>query len=254
MILDSFKLDGQVALVTGGNGDLGGGMAIALAEAGADIAVLYRTSYDSTRQSVTDLGRRCMGIQLDLAKATVPQLQGAVLQVINQLGRLDILINCAGTAQRIPALEYTEKAWDEVLRVNLKAAFFLSQAAAAHFRKRGRGKIINVGSLLSFQGGILNAPYTASKSGLLGLTRLLANEWAPLGINVNCIVPGYMDTRLCAPLKADPERNQQILSRIPAGRWGTPTDLQGAVVYLASGASDYVHGAALVVDGGWMCR
>lgn len=254
MILDLFKLDGQVALVTGGNGDLGQGMALALAEAGANIAVLYRTNFDSTRQGITNLGRRCMGIQLDLAKATVPQLQGAVQQVINQLGRLDILVNCAGTAQRTPALDYTEKAWDEVLRVNLKAAFFLSQAAAAHFRERGSGKIINVGSLLSFQGGILNAPYTSSKSGLLGLTRLLANEWAPLGINVNCIVPGYMDTRLCAPIKGDPQRNQEILTRIPAARWGTPADLQGAVVYLASRASNYVHGTTLVVDGGWMSR
>lgn len=254
MILDLFKLDGHVALVTGGGTGLGQGMAIALAEAGADIAVLYRSHFAPTRQAVAAMGRRCLGVQLDLAKATVPQLHGAVQQVINQLGRLDILINCAGTAHRARALEHSEQDWDEILRVNLKAAFFLSQAAAAHFAERGHGKIINVGSLLSIQGGLLNAAYTSSKSGLLGLTRLLANEWAPLGVNVNCIIPGYMDTPLCAPLRADPERNRAILDRIPANRWGTPQDLQGAVVYLASQASDYVHGAALVVDGGWLAR
>lgn len=254
MTLDVFKLDGHVALVTGGGSGLGRGMAIALAEAGADIAVLYRSDCSSTRQAVTALGRRCLALQLDLDKATVPQLQGAVLQVINQVGRLDILVNCAGTAHRVAALQYSEADWEEVLRVNLKAAFFLSQAAGRHFARRGRGKIINVGSLLSFQGGVLNAAYTASKSGLLGLTHLLANEWAPLGINVNCIIPGYMDTRFCAPLKADPERNQAILKRIPAGRWGQPEDLGGAVVFLASPASDYVHGAPLVVDGGWLSR
>jgi 2-deoxy-D-gluconate 3-dehydrogenase len=254
MIPDLFKLDGQVALVTGGSSGLGQAMTLALAEAGADIAILYRRNADATRQAVTSLGRRSLGIQLDLARATIPQLQGAVQQVINQLGRLDILLNCAGVTHRAPGLECSEQGWDETLRVNLKAPFFLSQAAAAHFREQGRGKIINVGSLMSLQGGILNAPYTSSKSGLLGLTRALANEWAPLGINVNCIIPGYMDTPLCAPLKDDPERNQAIVDRTPADRWGTPADLQGAVIYLASAASDYVHGAALAVDGGWLAR
>lgn len=254
MILDSFKLDGQVALITGGGTGLGQGMAIALAEAGADVAILYRSHLEPTRKAITPLGRRCLGVQLDLSKATVTQLQGAVQQVINMLGRLDILINCAGVAYRIPALEYGEKEWDDVMRVNLRAAFFLAQAAAAHFRERGHGKIINVGSLLSFQGGTLNAGYTSSKSGVLGLTHLLANEWAPLGINVNCIIPGYMDTPFCAPLKEDPERNKEILDRIPAGRWGTAQDLQGAVVYLASRASDYMNGADLVLDGGWLVR
>ena len=254
MILDLFKLDGRVAFITGGTSGLGQGMALALAEAGADVAVLYRSDFGPTRQAITALRRRCLGLQLDLNRATVPQLQGAVQQVINQFGGLDILVNCAGMGYRVPALEYKEEAWDEVLRVNLKAAFFLAQAAAAHFAKRGYGKIINVGSLLSLQGGILNAAYTSSKSGLLGLTRLLANEWAPLGINVNCIIPGYMETRYTAPLQADPERNRAILERIPANRWGRPEDLQGAVVFLASPASDYVHGAALVVDGGWLCR
>jgi 2-deoxy-D-gluconate 3-dehydrogenase len=254
MVLDLFKLDGQVALVTGGGSGLGQSMAIALAEAGVDIAIIYRSSYDDTRHAITALGRRCMGVQLDLAKATVPQLQGAVLQVVNQLGHLDILINAAGTTHRAPALEHSEQDWDEVLRVNLKAAFFLSQAAGAHFCRRGSGKIINICSLLSMQGGILNASYTASKTGLLGLTHLLASEWAPHGVNVNCIIPGYMDTNLCAPLKADPERSEKILARIPAGRWGTPEDVKGAVLYLASHASDYVHGASLVIDGGWMVR
>jgi len=254
MILDAFKLDGQVALVTGGGTGLGQGMAIALAEAGADIAVLYRTHYEATGRTIEALGRAFLPVQLDLASATVEQLRAAVQQVIDHFGHLDILVNCAGITHRAPALEYSEEAWDEVLRVNLKAAFFLAQAAARHFRERGRGKIINIGSMLSFQGGILNTAYTSSKSGLMGLTRLLANEWAPLGINVNCIIPGYMDTALCAPLKADPQRNRAILDRIPANRWGTPEDLQGAVVYLASRASDYVHGAALFVDGGWFAR
>ncbi len=255
MILDAFRLDGQVALVTGGGTGLGQGMAVGLAEAGADIAILHRTHFAETRQAVGALGRRCIGVPLDLATASVEDLGAAVQQVVAQMGRLDILVNCAGITARAPALDYREEDWDALLRVNLKAAFFLAQAAARHFVARGGGgKIINIGSLLSLQGGILNSGYTSSKSGLLGLTRLLANEWAPLGINVNCIIPGYMDTALCAPLKADAARNRAILDRIPANRWGTPQDLQGAVVFLASHAADYVHGIALPVDGGWLAR
>ncbi len=253
MILDSFKLDGHVALVSGGGTRLGHDLAIALAEAGADVALLYRSDIDATRKAITPLGRRCLGVQLDLAKATVTQLQGAVQQVINMLSHLDILVNCEGVAQVTPVLDYAEKDWDEALRVNLKASFFLAQAAAVHFRERRRGKVINVGSMLSPEGGILNAAYTSSKSALLGLTHLLASEWAPLGINVNCIIPGFMvDPSAGSPGPADSAK--ALAERIPAGRLGSPTDLQGALVYLAGSASDYVHGATLIVDGGWSVR
>ncbi len=254
MILDLFKLDGQVALVTDGGSGLGQGMAIALAEAGADVAVVYSSQLDLTRQAIAALGRRCMGVQLDLGKASVPQLQGAVQQVVNQFSHLDILVNCAEADRRTLALQYTERDWDEVLRVNLKAAFFLAQAAGAHFRERGRGKVINVGSLSRLQGGAPDVAYTSSKSGLLGLTELLASEWAPMGVNVNCVVRGYLDTALPTAATEIRELREAILERIPARRLGTPQDLHGAVVYLASRASDYVNGIALVVDGGWLVQ
>ena len=203
---------------------------------------------------ITGLGRQYQEIRCDLRTAGVTALQKAVEQVVARSGRLDILVNNAGIIRRAPALEFTEADWDDVIQINLKAAFFLCQAAARVMAGQGGGKIINVASLLSFQGGILVPPYTAAKSGLAGLTRALANEWARYNINVNAIAPGYMATANTAPLRADAGRARSILERIPAGRWGTPDDLQGVVVFLASRASDYVHGATVSVDGGWLAR
>ena len=254
-VLDLFRLDGKVALVTGASRGLGQGMAVGLAEAGADIAGLDRTpDCNETCAQVEALGRRYFNLSIDLLNATPEDLTRAVEQVVEGLGRLDILVNNAGIIRRAPALEYTVADWDEVININLRALFFLSQAAGRVMAAQGSGKIINVASMLSFQGGILVPSYTASKSAVAGLTRALANEWAPLGVNVNAIAPGYMATDNTAPLRADPVRSEAILARIPAGDWGTPEDLKGAVVYLASDAARYVHGAILPVDGGWLAR
>jgi 2-deoxy-D-gluconate 3-dehydrogenase len=200
------------------------------------------------------LGRRFLPVQCDLQEATVAQLNQVVDQVVGAMGRLDILVNNAGIIRRAPALEFSEQDWDDVIQVNLKALFFLSQAAARVMDRQGGGKIINIASMLSFQGGILIPPYTAAKSGVAGLTRALANEWAAKGINVNAIAPGYMATDNTAPLRADPVRNPAILARIPAGDWGEPADMKGAVVFLASEASNYMHAAIVPVDGGWLAR
>lgn len=251
---DAFRLDGKVALVTGVGRGIGQAIAIGLARAGADIAGLYLSRFEDSERQVRDLGRRFVPIACDLKSATVDDLQAAVSRVAQELGGLDILVNNAGVIRRAPAIEFSEAYWDEVLQVNLKASFFLAQAAARIMAERGAGKIINIASLLSYQGGIYVPAYTASKSGMAGMTRALANEWAALGINVNAIAPGYIATDNTAPLRADPERNPAILARIPAGRWGEPEDLQGAAVFLASTASDYVNGAMLSVDGGWLGR
>jgi 2-deoxy-D-gluconate 3-dehydrogenase len=253
-ILDAFRLDGKVALVTGVGRGLGQAMALGLAGAGADIAGLYLTNYRETQCQVEELGRRFLPLACDLGKAVATDLVQIVERVAGELGRLDILVNNAGIIRRAPALEYSEADWDEVIQVNLKALFFLSQGAARVMVDQGGGKIINIASLLSFQGGILIPPYTAAKSGVAGLTRALANEWAAKGINVNAIAPGYMATDNTAPLRADPVRNPAILARIPAAKWGNPEDLKGAVVFLASEASSYVHGALIPVDGGWLAR
>lgn len=253
-ILDQFKLDGKVALVTGVGRGIGQAVAIGLAEAGADIAGLYQTRYQETQEQVEALGKRFLPLECNLLEATVAQLNEVIDQVVSELGRLDILVNNAGIIRRTPALEYSEQDWDDLLQVNLKSLFFLSQAAARVMADQGGGKVINIASLLSFQGGILVPPYTASKSGVAGLTKALANEWAKLNINVNAIAPGYIATDNTAPLRADPERNPAILARIPAGRWGDPADLQGAVIYLASTASDYMQGVVMPVDGGWLAR
>jgi len=254
-VLDLFRLDGKVALVTGASRGLGQGMAVGLAEAGADIAGLDRTpDCNETCAQVEALGRRYFNLSIDLLNATPEDLTRAVEQVVERLGRIDILVNNAGIIRRAPALDYTVADWDEVININLRALFFLSQAAGRVMAAQGSGKIINVASMLSFQGGILVPSYTASKSAVAGLTRALANEWAPLGVNVNAIAPGYMATDNTAPLRADPVRSEAILARIPAGDWGTPDDLKGAVVYLASDAARYVHGAILPVDGGWLAR
>ncbi len=263
MILDLFRLDGRVALVTGAARGLGQGIALGLAEAGANIVALDRCISDDTGAAVQALGRRFLQICCDLGEATVPDLDDVVARTVAEMGRLDILVNNAGIIRRAPALEFSEADWDDVIQINLKALFFLSQAAARQMVAQGggagrsgigAGKIINTASMLSFQGGILVPSYTAAKSGVAGLTRALANEWAKHGINVNAIAPGYMATDNTAALRADPARSQAILDRIPAGRWGVPADLQAAAVFLASSGADYVHGAILCIDGGWMGR
>jgi 2-deoxy-D-gluconate 3-dehydrogenase len=254
MVLDLFNLDKRVALVTGAGQGLGQAMAIALAEAGADIVALDRRESDQTGQAVTALGRRFRPIVCDLLSASVVDLQQVIALVVADLGRLDILVNNAGIIRRAPALEFSETDWDDVLNINLKSVFFLSQAAAKAMLEQSRGKIINIASMLSFQGGILVPSYTAAKSAIAGVTRALANEWARHRINVNAIAPGYMATDNTAALRADPARSAAILDRIPAGRWGAPDDLKGVVVFLASSASDYLHGAIVPVDGGWLTR
>jgi 2-deoxy-D-gluconate 3-dehydrogenase len=247
-------LTGRVALVTGATQGLGQGMALALAEAGADIAGLDRCQSSATQEAVEKLGRRYMQVCCDLRAASVADLQNTVADVVATLGRLDILVNNAGIIRRAPALEFGESDWDDVLQINLKALFFLSQAAGRVMAAQGGGKIINVASMLSFQGGILVPSYAAAKSAVAGVTRALANEWAKHKINVNAIAPGYMATDNTAPLRADPERSVAILSRIPAGRWGTPDDLKGVIVFLASPASDYMFGSIVPIDGGWLTR
>jgi len=254
MILDDFRLDGRVALVTGASRGLGQAMALALAEAGADIAALDVEDVAQTDQAVTALGRRFMPVQCNLRNASVAELQQVIERVVTELGRLDILVNNAGIIRRAPAIEFSEADWDDVLQIDLKALFFLSQAAAKVMVKQGGGKIINIASMLSFQGGVIVPSYTAAKSGVAGITRALANEWAKHNINVNAIAPGYMATDNTAALRADPNRSALILDRIPAGRWGTPDDLKGIVVFLGSSASDYMQGAIVPVDGGWLTR
>ena len=254
MILDMFQLQGKVALVTGASRGLGQGMALGLAEAGADIAGLDMTECSETCDQVKRMGRRFHSVVCDLSATTPEGLGAVVADVVSTLGRLDILVNNAGIIRRAPVFEFSEAYWDDVLQINLKAVFFLSQAAARQMAAQGSGKIINIASMLSFQGGILVPSYTAAKSGVAGITKALANELAGKGINVNAIAPGYMATDNTAPLRADARRSESILERIPAGRWGTPDDLKGVAVFLASAASDYMQGAVIPVDGGWLCR
>jgi len=253
MILEQFKLSGKVALVTGCSAGLGEAMACGLAEAGADVAGVYNQGPPQLEEKFEALGRKFKGIQADLV--SIAPVKDIVLEAVNAFGRLDILVNCAGIIRREKALEFSEKDWDDVMNVNLKSLFFLSQAVAGQFVEQDSGgKIVNIASLLSFQGGVLIPSYTASKSGVMGLTRLLACEWAPHKINVNAIAPGYMETRVTRPLREDQVRNRQILERIPAGRWGKPDDLKGSVVFLSSEASNYINGYTLAVDGGWLAR
>ena len=253
MIQEAFRLEGKVAIVTGCDTGLGQGMAVALAEAGCDVVGVNRKIPHETAEKINALGRRFMAIQADLSQQDA--LTSIVTQSVSAFGRIDILVNNAGTIRRQDALDFSEKDWDDVMNLNLKSVFFLSQAVARQFLAQGNGgKIINIASMLSFQGGIRVPSYTASKSGVLGITRLLANEWAAKGINVNAIAPGYMATNNTQQLRADSERNQEIIDRIPVGRWGTPNDLKGPVVFLASPASDYIHGYTLAVDGGWLAR
>ena len=253
MILDAFSLANKVAIVTGCDTGLGQGMALGLAEAGCHIVGVGRKRPQETAEQVTAMGRKFLAIQADLGKQDC--INDIVSTAVSQLGRIDILLNNAGTIRRCDALEFSEKDWDDVMNLNVKTVFFLSQAVARQFIVQGGGgKIINIASMLSFQGGIRVPSYTASKSGVLGLTRLLANEWASHNINVNAIAPGYMATNNTQALRDDAERNQEIIDRIPAGRWGKPDDLKGPAVFLASAASDYINGYTLAVDGGWLAR
>jgi 2-deoxy-D-gluconate 3-dehydrogenase len=247
-----FDLSGKVALVTGANTGIGQGIALALAGAGADVALAGRSPAEETAAGVRELGRKATIIGADLS--TIAPVPAVVGRALDELGGLDILVNNAGIIRRADAVDFTEADWDAVADTNLKSVFFLCQAAARHMIGQGRGKIINIASMLSFQGGIRVPSYTASKSGVAGLTKALANEWAAKGVNVNAIAPGYIETNNTAPLQADEARNRSILERIPAGRWGAPSDISGAAVFLASGASDYVHGHILAVDGGWLAR
>jgi 2-deoxy-D-gluconate 3-dehydrogenase len=239
-------------MVTGANTGLGQAIAIALAEAGADIVAVGRTDPTETKAAVLAEGRRFIAVQADLGSTrAVSTVVGAALK---ECSRIDILVNNAGIIRRNDAVDFTEADWDDVMDVNLKSAFFLTQAVGRRMLEAGYGKVINIASMLSFQGGIRVASYTASKSGIAGLTRLLANEWAGKGINVNAIAPGYIATSNTQALQADETRNREILARIPAGRWGQPSDIGGAAVFLAASASDYVHGAIIPVDGGWLAR
>ena len=254
MILESFSLKGRNALVTGSSTGLGAAMAIALAQAGASVVIHGRNEsrIEEVCAAIQQAGGKAVRAVADVSDATA--CEGLIELAIRELGSLDILINNAGIIRRTPAADYSLKDWTDVLETNLNAVFRLCQMAGRHMLARGSGKIVNIASLLSFQGGVLVPAYAAAKGAVAQLTKALANEWAPRGVNVNAIAPGYMETDVTTALRADPVRSRQILERIPAGRWGTPQDLAGAAVFLASAASDYLHGHVLVVDGGWMAR
>ncbi len=254
MILDTFSLEGKVAIVTGSSRGLGQGMALGLAEAGADIVgVDYSPEDGDTRSKVEAVGKKYHHVTADLTK--IDKVSDIVAEAVEVYGHVDILVNNAGIIRREDAIDFSEKDWDDVMNINVKTVFFFSQAVARQFIKQGNGgKIINIASMLSFQGGIRVPSYTASKSGVMGVTRLMANEWAKHNINVNAIAPGYMATDNTAPLRADKERSAEILGRIPADRWGLPSDLSGPIVFLASEAASYVNGYTIAVDGGWLAR
>jgi 2-deoxy-D-gluconate 3-dehydrogenase len=247
-----FDLTGKTAVVTGASTGLGMGMTLGLASAGADIFLVDHVECEEAACKVRDLGRRAATLTVDLMQ--MASIAAVTEKAIAEFGKIDILVNNAGIIRRAPALEFSEKDWDDVMQLNSKTVFFLTQAAARDMMKRKYGKIINIASLLAFQGGIIVPSYSASKGAVAQMTKALANEWAPHGIRVNAIAPGYMATNNTKALREDPVRSKAILDRIPAGRWGAPEDLQGAVVFLASAASDYVTGYVLAVDGGWLAR
>jgi len=253
MILNAFELTGKVAIVTGCNTGLGQGMALGLAQAGCGIVGINVSEPGETAEKIMATGRRFLDLRADLSSIQgIPEL---IVQAVNEFGHIDILVNNAGIIRREDAIEFSEKNWDDVMNVNSKTLFFMSQAVAKQFIKQGTGgKIINIASMLSYQGGIRVPSYTASKSAVMGITRLMANEWAKHGVNVNAIAPGYMATNNTEQLRSDSERSKEILDRIPAGRWGLPEDVMGPVVFLASQASDYVNGYTIAVDGGWLAR
>ncbi|RJX75256.1 2-dehydro-3-deoxy-D-gluconate 5-dehydrogenase KduD [Vibrio sinensis] len=253
MILNTFDLSGKIAIVTGCDTGLGQGMALGLAEAGCDIVGVNIVEPTETIEKIKATGRKFLDVRANLM--AMDDISSIVEQAVAEFGRIDILVNNAGIIRRNDAIEFSEQDWDDVMNINSKTVFFLSQAVAKQFIAQGNGgKIINVASMLSFQGGIRVPSYTASKSAVQGITRAMANEWAQHGINVNAIAPGYFATNNTAQLRADEQRNAAIVERIPAQRWGNPEDLQGPVVFLASQASDYVNGYTVAVDGGWLAR
>lgn len=247
-----FDLTGKTALVTGASGGLGRGIALGLAEAGADVVCASFSSSQETADLITALGRKASVIESDLSDHS--KLQGMFDEALKLTGKVDILVNNAGIIRRTPAKDHSEKDWFDVIDINLSTVFLLSQIAGRSMIERGSGKIINICSMLSYQGGINVPGYTASKHGVAGLTKALANEWAASGVQINGIAPGYMETNNTAPILADEKRTASITERIPAGRWGTPEDLKGPAIFLASSASDYMNGHILCVDGGWMAR
>ncbi|MGN8646323.1 SDR family oxidoreductase [Gracilibacillus sp. HCP3S3_G5_1] len=248
----SFDLHDQVAVVTGATRGIGKAIAIGLAEVGANIALIQRSGNEETKQEIEKLGVKCEIFNGDLGD--LGRVRELIPEVKSVMGSVDILVNSAGIQRRYPAVEFPEEEWDEVIKVNLKSVWILCQEAGKIMTEQRKGKIINVASLVSFQGGILVPAYTAAKGAVGQLTKELANEWSSLGVNVNALVPGYFATDMNTALINDPERSKQILDRIPAGRWGEPDDMKGAAVFLASSASDYVHGHLLAVDGGWLGR
>jgi len=253
MILDAFKLDGKVAIVTGASTGLGQGMSLALAEAGASVVGVDYIEMPDTEEKMKAIGAKFVGVVANLM--TIEPLQSIIDTAVEKFGSVDILVNNAGIIRREDCIDFSEQNWDDVININLKTVFFFSQAVAKQYIKQGTGgKIINIASMLSFQGGVRVPSYTASKSAVYGITRSMANEWASKGININAIAPGYMATNNTAQLRGDKDRSEAILERIPAGRWGTPDDMRGTVVFLASSASDYVNGYAIAVDGGWLAR
>ncbi len=252
-MLDEFRLDGKVAIVTGARTGLGQAMAIAFAEAGADVVGVGRHEMPETERAVIGLGRDFLFIEADLS--TIGPIQRVVDETIQRFGKIDILVNNAGMVRRADAIDFSEKDWDDVMNLNLKSVFFLSQAVAKRFIEQGDGgKIINIASMLSFIGGTRSVSYTASKTAVVGITKTMANAWADWGIQCNAIAPGYMETDMTLPLRDDDAVNKEVLSKIPANRWGRPDELKGAIIFLASRASDYVTGHTLCVDGGWMSR
>lgn len=254
-MLQGFDLKGKVALVTGSSTGLGQGMALGLAEAGADIVGLDYIGSDETKILIEKLGRKYVGLKANLITAKKQDLINIIDEVVQHMGRIDILVNNAGIIRREDTLDFSEENWDDVININLRSVFFLSQAAANQFiKQKSPGKIINIASMLSYQGGIRVPSYTASKSGVKGITMTMANEWAKYNINVNAIAPGYMATNNTKQLRDDEKRAGEILERIPAGRWGTPRDVAGAAVFLASSNSDYINGFTIAVDGGWLAR
>lgn len=251
--MNFFRLDGKVAIVTGGNTGLGQAYAVALAKAGADLVIpTYDNNWDETRELIEKEGKKVVFVQGDLTKKE--DREKVVEAAMNEYGKIDVLINNAGTIRRTPLLEYKEEDWNAVMDINLNAVYFLSQDVARIMEKQGGGKIVNVASMLSFQGGKFVPPYTASKHGVAGITKAFANELACKNIQINAIAPGYIKTANTAPIRADEKRNAEILGRIPAERWADPFDLMGAIVFLSSKASDYVNGHILAVDGGWLVR
>ncbi len=251
--MDFFSLKGEVAIVTGGNTGLGQGYALALAKAGADLFIVtHGTNWDETRKLIEDEGRKVHFYQADLSKKE--NIAGIVDKCMEVYGRIDILVNNAGTIRRAPIEEYKDEDWEYIINTNLNSIYYLSQKAVKVMLKQGSGKIINVASMLSFQGGKFVPPYTASKHGVAGLTKAFANELAEKNIQINAIAPGYIATKNTKPIREDAERNKEILSRIPAAKWGYPFDVMGTVVFLASRASDYINGHILAVDGGWLVR